>query len=96
MRELVASNAAAFEGLQQKHRAVVRHAQALTQEMTQLAQTVQGLDSLRKDQQQQIGQLSSAVDEGKAAHASRAEELSEQIEKLRHSAAIANGCGVPC
>ena len=94
LRDIMASHASTVEGLQQKHRAVVRHAQALTHEMTQLAHTLQGLDSMRKDQQQQIEQVQTAMRDDKDAHDSRADALSQQIEKMRHSAAVANGCAL--
>ena len=94
MQELASAQAASHEGFQQKHKTVVRHAQALTKEMTQLAEAYQNLDQARQEQQQELQQVHRRIEDSQRAQQGTSEELAEQITALQHSATVANGCAL--
>jgi hypothetical protein len=80
------------EDYQQKHRTMVKHAQALTHEMTQLAEMCQQLDSLCRGQQGTISKLHTRYEETRDSQTDKLKDLAEQITLLEHNSAQANGC----
>lgn len=80
------------EDYQQKHKTVVKHAQALASEMTQLADAYQQLDSMRQGQQGTIKELHAQFEAQKAGQADTMQELAEQLTMLQQTSTAANGC----
>jgi hypothetical protein len=92
LQDVAAVQAASSESFQHKHKTVVKHAQALTKEMTQLAEGIQHQDALRKEQEHVLAQLQGRMEEGQCAADSRVQQLADQVEIVKHSASVANGC----
>lgn len=89
----MAAQAKSSESFHQKHRSVVKHAQALTHEVTQLAEAYQHLDCVRREQRDEMKQIEvrgAAVSEQLDG---KVQALQEQVTAVQHSATVANGCG---
>jgi chromosome segregation ATPase len=91
---LAAQQATLKQELEQNHRSSIKHTQALTTEMTHLAEGYKQLESCRQQQQTSVAELKSHAAVVDEAHTQKLQELGEQIACLQRSSQHTHGYAV--